>query len=231
MSGGGTADPPPKLRSKTPVIAAQVGATLTVTVALSFLGVAGTMAGLVAGTLISQVSAFFYEQWVVRAHARARRHVAQYRARRVPGQAHGWDDYYRPPASRRRVSVPYRAMAATGIIVLVLSAATIIAVELAAARPLSAVVTRSAGSGTSFTGGTVDHDPAGLVPVPSRSATPRLSVSPVMSPVTQSPSAAPSPVVATPGPAVTVTASPTPDLPLPSPAAGSSLSPPAPISP
>ena len=93
VSGGGTADSPPKLRSKTPVIAAQVGATLTVTVALSFLGVAGTMAGLVAGTLISQVSAFWYEQWVRRAHARARRHVAQYRARRVPGQGDGWDDY------------------------------------------------------------------------------------------------------------------------------------------
>ena len=211
VSGGGTTDPPPKLRSKTPVIAAQVGATLTVTVALSFLGVAGTMAGLVAGTLISQVSAFFYEQWVVRAHARARRHVAQYRARRVPGQADGWDDYYRPPASSRRVSVPYRAMAATGIIVLALSAATIIVVELAAAKPLSAVVTRSAGSGTSFTGGTVDHDPAGLVPSPSRSATSRASVSPVASPVTQSPSAAASPIVA-----VTVTPSPAPSSPLPS---------------
>ena len=161
MSGGGTADLPPKLRSKTPVIAAQVGATLTVTVALSFLGVAGTMAGLVAGTLISQVSAFWYEQWARRAHAQARRHVAQYRARRVPGQADGWDDYYRPPVPSRRVSVPYRAMAATGIIVLALSAATIVVVELAAARPLSAVVTRSAGSGTSFTGGTVDHDQIG----------------------------------------------------------------------
>src|ERR1019366_3232746 len=101
VSGGGTTDPPPKLRSKTPVIAAQAGATLTVTVALSFLGVAGTMAGLVAGTLISQVSAFWYEQWVRRVHARARRHVAQYRARRVPGQSDGWDDYYRPPASSR----------------------------------------------------------------------------------------------------------------------------------
>ena len=205
-----------RLRSKTPVIAAQVGATLTVTVAMSFLGVAGTMTGLIAGTVISQVSAFFYEQWVILAHHTAQRKMEQFRTAHREGIQPGSK---RPrPVPRYHLSIPYRTMAAGALAVLILSGAVLVTLELALGKPVSAVVTRSAGSGTSFDPGPARPAPSPAVTVPRSDTTsptyPAYTASPTPTVIptgTVSPTPAATPALRTaPSPTAPATVTPAP---------------------
>ena len=205
-----------RLRSKTPVIAAQVGATLTVTVAMSFLGVAGTMTGLIVGTVISQVSAFFYEQWVILAHHTAQRKMEQFRTAHREGIQPGSK---RPrPVPRYHLSIPYRTMAAGALAVLILSGAVLVTLELALGKPVSAVVTRSAGSGTSFDPGPARPAPSPAVTVPRSDTTsptyPAYTASPTPTVIptgTVSPTPAATPALRTaPSPTAPATVTPAP---------------------
>lgn len=196
-------------------ISASAGATVTSSVVCSYLplGTKGTLIGLAGGSIVSGIASALYKRWLTTAHKRLKD-----KGFRKPAEADIWDKYYRPKAAVKRFDIPWRSAAIIGGASLVLTAGGISVAEAFAGKPLSSVVTGSAGHGTTWSGSSQQQQQAPPVtpvytpsPSPSPVVTPSWSPTPSPSPSGYSPSPSPSPAVtATPSPADTDTPSPTP---------------------
>jgi hypothetical protein len=186
-----------------------VGATLTATIALSFLGTAGTLAGLALGAAMSAVLPTLYENLVRRSQHKAR--MLRERQRQARADASSAGDYEflftsGESASTPRLSIPWKRMGVAALAVFAICAITITVVEAIAGKPVSDVVTNTRGSGYTFSGGhSGPHDSGPQAPEQQNSTAPA------------SPSTTPSSV-----PSATVTPSVTPST---SPSASASAAP------
>jgi hypothetical protein len=171
-------------------ILGQIGATLTATLALSFLGTAGTLVGLALGSAMSAVLPTVYENLLRRSHHKAKLlRERQWQARTSASAAadHEFLNTSGEPATRPGISVPWKRIGIAALAVFAICAVTITIVEAIAGKPVSAVVTGTHGSGYTFSGGTSGagrSHPAGPghqhSPAPA-STTPAVSPSPAAS--------------------------------------------------
>jgi len=190
----------PKLTARAPALAAGALATVSATIALSFvphIGVATTYVTLALGSVATGGFSAMYEAWIRRGHAAARSAVS----RRKPGESqHAFEKRLLHetsvfPAVRNDGTrdVPWRTIGLTSAGVLAACVLVIVAVVALAGRPVSAI---------SNPGPALAH-PA--VPQPAQTVT----VTPTPTPTVTTPS--PSPTVTTATPTLTPTATPSPD--------------------
>src|SRR5260370_22880247 len=202
-----TSDPakPQTSRSPLPAIAAATGGTVLAAVLGSLVGIAGTVAGMAIGSLVSGTSSWWAERGIRRSAAIAAVRADAIRARgrplrpdedaavtRVFAAVH---DRARP---RRRWAAP-AALAAAALIG---CAVTVTLLEQAAGKPLSALVQGQPGHGTTLGGGdSGGPPPARPAPPPPPSTTPPPTPpasSATPRPATSPPAARPAPSPATP---------------------------------
>jgi hypothetical protein len=157
-------------------VAGQVLSTLTATFALSFLGTAGTLAGLTLGAALSAVLPVLYENALVLSHHRARQ--ALRRSRPVTERSY-YDTLYREPSPRP--AIPWKRLSLATLMLFAVSAAAVTGIEVLTGKPVSAVVTNTHGSGFTFSGG--NSNPA---PPPSSPSSPSPAVTTVSPSVTGS---------------------------------------------
>ena len=184
-------------------IVAQVAGTLTVTYALSYLGVAGTLTGLAAGSAISAVLPTVYENALRRSRHKAA--LLRERQRQAHASASRSGDYeflYKSgePSAGPGISIPWKRISIALAVLFISSAAVVTIFEAVAGKPVSSVVNNTRGSGYTFGGGSSRS----TSPPPSRSPSPAPSLTPVITPSTipsfTSPAVTPSPTPVTPAP-------------------------------
>jgi hypothetical protein len=183
------AEETPTLRSKMPAIVASAMAVAGTTFALSYLGLVGTMLGIVAGSLLTGSCTVLYERWIRRSRSAALKY-------REHMQEH----------DGRHRDIPWRTIAVTASVIAILAVAGLAVAYVLARRPVLQAVTGD-------TGPVRHHAPAtGGPPATSPSARPSasLSVSPSPSPspdpspsASLSPSPSPDPQEASPSASVT----------------------------
>jgi hypothetical protein len=192
------------VKDRVPAAVASSAAAVTVAWLSSFAGVAGTLAGIAAGTALTSVAVALYERWLRQANTAVAKRL------HARGVADPWERYYRPASSARRLDIPWKRAGVLAAVALAVSLASVLGAEALAHKPVSAIVTGQHGSGCSVCGGTVA--PAATTPPPAPTPTPTPTISPSPS-VTTSPSPSPSPSVTTtpsPSPSATTTPSPSP---------------------
>lgn len=216
-----------KFSSHVPAMAGATAATVAATLGTSFLGVAGTLTGVVAASLITGGGAWWVERWVRRGAAKAR---ALEEARRRKGRP------LRPEETQfiaavsneqqdrinRVKGIPWRLAGMSAGVVLLAATAVILFIELGTGKPVSAVVQGKPASGllTPVTpASTPASSPSATPAATTPSATPSPSVSPPASPSVSpgTPSATFSPTATTAPPSV---------IPATTPAVSPSLTPP-----
>lgn len=201
-------------RPKVSHVIGQVGATLTATFALSFLGTAGTLIGLALGAALSAVLPTVYENLLRRSHHKAK--LLRERQRQARASASQVGDYEflnksDEPATKPKISLPWKRMGVAALAVFAICAITVTIVETIAGKPVSAVVTNTHGSGYTFSGGSSGAN--GSTPVaPRRQHSPAPTGTPVMTPTPAPSSSAPVAVTPspTPTPSPSVSATPAP---------------------
>ena len=192
------ADKPTALREKLPALAAAAGASVCAAWVSSFAGIAGTLAGVAGGSLISGVAASLFERAIDKSHEAAKKRKEAWLRNRHPGPPADSDATMVIQAVRAR-DIPWKRAAVLGFCFLVVSLGSVLGAEAVAHKPVAAIVTGQPGHGCSLCGGVVDPvtpSPAPVVsPSPSPSATAVPSISPSPSPfaATVSPSPSPSP--------------------------------------
>ncbi|NKX92724.1 hypothetical protein HF995_05450 [Sanguibacter hominis ATCC BAA-789] len=203
-------------------ITASVLTALTSTVALSYLGVAGTLIGAAVAAILTAFANYLYTRSLVRTH-----YVVTTLAPRVvraPGETavlpalrggRAQDGSGRSPealmAPARRSRRPY---VATALVTFVLVIAAVTVVELGFGKPLSDVVRGNEGSGTTISGVRPQRGTPAEKPTPE--PTPEETPAPTDEP-TPEPTTSPEPTP-TPEPAPTDVPSPAPTTPAPTPA-------------
>jgi hypothetical protein len=184
------------LRKKLPPghVAAQVASTLVCAFAMSFLGTAGTLAGLATGSLLSSTVPVLIEHTAGRsakrlkeqrdhylkrgysenvAHAMAEADVKAENRPHVTWTSAGVTVAY--PRRRRKKSLIWTGV--TAVLVAAVSLAGLTVVEAAAGKPASAIVQNKAGTGTTLGG--YSYTPPSPSPSPSTSSfSPAVSISP-----------------------------------------------------
>lgn len=204
------------LREKLPPahVAAQVAGTLMCTTLLSFLGTAGTIAGLATGAALSATLPTVIEHVTVQSAAAARARYRKYRKRGLtPDQAVKAAraetvtmKAYRPWSARRAYAVAAIAVLVTfGV-----SALALTGIEKVAGKPVADIVRGKAGHGTTLTGTTPVTSPPAPSYTPSYAPSPTPTPSATSSPsptatATASASASSSATATTPMPTQTVT--------------------------
>ena len=204
------------LRDKIPAIVAAAAATVTAAILGSFLGTAGTLAGMALASLVSGTLTHLFQQGILRSRSTARARLERYKKSHLQGviSQGEYERLYRPREQPR----PFRwkTAALLSAVVLVVSLGVVTTVEFLARKPLSDVVQGRRGSGLSVTGGGSQQQPQ-LPATPSPSYVPTPSVEPSASiSATETPSSSPSPSASSssspgpsPGPGATVSPSPT----------------------
>jgi hypothetical protein len=217
------------LRKKLPPlhVAAQVASTLVCAFAMSFLGTAGTLAGLATGSLLSSTVPTLIEHTAGRSAKHARERYLHYRHRGLsPEAAHTAVIMERQVQAARRG--PRRKLllwtGVTAVLVAGLSLFALTSIEAAAGKPASAIVQGRTGSGTTLGGSSYTPPPS---PVPSYSPgfTPTVSYSPGFTPTVSYTTAAASTGIS-PSALPSLSSSPSPSLgPSPSPSTSPSQTP------
>jgi hypothetical protein len=194
---------------------AATAATVAATLGTSFLGVAGTLTGVVAASLITGGGAWWFERWLRRWTAKTRA-LAEARRRKGrplrPEETHfiaAVSNEQQDQTNRVR-GIPWRLAGASAGVVLLAAVAVILFIELGTGKPVSAVVQGKPASGllapvsTPEPSQTFTPAPKSTPAAKSPSATPSPSVSPSASPSVSpgTPSATPSPAVTTAPPSV-----------------------------
>jgi len=198
-------DEPETFRHHLPTLAAASAGTVLAAVLGSFLGVAGTMAGMAAGSAISGTVAWFGDRFLRRSAqvAKAKRDAA--RSKRAPLTEQEETSVIEAVRSSpwRPRGMSWRRAAGYGAAAMLIAAVTVTAAEAVIGKPVADVVRHQPGSGLSFGGGGPASSPA---------SSPEPSVTP---------SASPDPTDSQPSPSVTPAGSSAPVLP---PSAGVSAS-------
>jgi hypothetical protein len=200
-------------------VAAQVASTLVCAFAMSFLGTAGTLAGLATGSLLSSTVPTLIEHTAGRSAKRTRERYLHYRSKGLsPETAHRLATGQMKPALTRKDGRRHRNRrlkwtAVTAALVAAVSLAGLTSIEAAAGKPASAIVQGRTGSGTTLGGSS--YTPPSPVPSYSPSFTPTVSYTTAAASPSISPSALPS-----------LSSSPSPSLsPSPSPSTSPSQTP------
>jgi hypothetical protein len=180
------------------LLAAAIGAA-GASVGLSYFGVAGTLIGLVAGTLITGALAWWAERLIRRASARAKA-LAEARKRKGAPLSEGETALIARVTDaqhKHRYRLPWQAAALGAACVLALASVIVLVIALSAGRPVAAIVrgpARTAPPSHAVT--TPPASPAPTTAASSASSTPPPSPSPSPSPsasiTTSSPSPSPS---------------------------------------
>jgi len=195
---------PPRFTQHIPALAASAGGTLVLAVAASYLGPLGTVGGMVAGSMVSGTAAWWIERALRRSADLAKAKAKAVRARGGrPLTAHETQVITAivHKRHRRRNWKPLAGIAAGALII---AAGTITMWEIAAGRPVAAIVTHRQGHGLTLRGGTTT--------APQR-ATPSLPPTPTPTPSltadAPSPAPVPTPTMAATGPVISPSAVPT----------------------
>jgi hypothetical protein len=205
-------------RQQLPLIAASATATVLATVCGSFLGPKGTLAGMGIGTAFTGTATWWIERWYRLAAAKA----AMVRRRGRPLTPK--EETQLMKVARRRNWWMYAGVAAGGLLT---TAALVTVVEVAAGKPVSAIVKGQPGSGVTLGGGS---DTPSSPPARKHRHHRHWRVTPSASPVSTSPTAvipAVSSTPAAPTPSESVSPSPSPSGPAPSVSSSPAVSAPA----
>ena len=187
---------PPRFTQHIPALAASAGGTLILAVAASYLGPLGTVGGMAAGSIVSGTAAWWIERALRRSADLAKAKAKAVRARGGrPLTAHETQVITAIVHKRHRHRnwTPLAGIAAGALII---AAGTITMWEIAAARPVAAIVQHRPGHGLTI-GGQVGP------PVPR--AAPATSPAPTPSPDPTATTGSPTP---SPGPSVLMTGAP-----------------------
>jgi hypothetical protein len=207
-------------RGHVPTLVATAGGTVAAAFVGGLLGAAGTVIGLLLGSLISGTAAWWIDLALRRTADLARQKAAFTRRHRRAPRPDETAVMQAVAARRQRLSP--RLIGLIGALGFIAAVAALTVIELGAGKPVSAIVQDKPGSGLTFSGDTTTRDTPS--PSPSYSATvPAIPVTPSSPVVTVSPSASttvPSPV---PDPVSSVTSPPS-SVPVSSPAVSASSS-------
>lgn len=204
---------PEKFTAHLPAVLAATAATVLASLGTSFLGWAGTLAGVITASLVTGGGAWWAERWLRRSTARAR---ALTEARRRKGRPLSPDETSYIAAitdereKRRHRGIPWKLAGMSAAAVLAGTTAVIAFIELGTGKPVSAVVQGHPGHGLVV--------PVVQSSVPEPAATPSATLTPSQGP----PSSAPPPS-ATPSPPATSPATTPPPSPPASPTAPASV--------
>jgi hypothetical protein len=190
------------------LIAAALGAVGT-SIGLSYFGVAGTLAGLTVGTILTGAVAWWAERLIRRASARAKALAEARRRKGAPLSATETSliQAVSDEQHKRRYRPPWQAVALGLASVFAVAGALLVVIALSAGRPVGAIVRPPAAVHTH----THTPPPSSPTPGPSRSSSTTFSTPP------PSPSPSPSPDL-TPDPSPSVaTLSPSPSATPPAP--------------
>jgi hypothetical protein len=193
-----------KFSSHLPAVLASTTATIFATFGLSFLGVAGTLIGLVGGSFVTGAGAWWFERWYrrVTAVAKAKREAMRRRGRPLTSTETQMIERITDAKQPRVRGFPWKLASMCAGAALVIVAAVVVFIELGTGKPVSAVVQNKPAHGL-------------FVPQPEPTVTiTHAPPTPVYSTLTPSPSTStstPATVPATtPAPATTVPVTPTP---------------------
>lgn len=192
--------PGEKLRISPVHVAASVGGTVAVSFIMSFLGNAGTLAGLVVGSMLSTTFPTVLEHFGAKGSSAVTRRYKQLRARDIPAQT-AMIMARREEADRHRRLFRWQPLALTGGLVLILGAGAITVAEASAGKPVSDIVQGKPGHGYTFHTDPVYTPPptptAPLTTIPASSTPAPSSTTPSPSPDV-SPDGTPPPVLPSP---------------------------------
>jgi len=194
---------PPRFTQHIPALAASAGGTVLAAVAASYLGPLGTLGGMVAGSFITGAGAWWIERIIRRSGdlAREKAKAARRHGRPLTDRETMVIAAQVRLNHRRRNWKPLAGIAAGALII---AAGTITMWEIAAGRPVAAIVTHRQGHGLTLRGGTTT--------APQR-ATPSLPPTPTPTPSltadAPSPTPVPTPTMAVTGPVISPSAAPT----------------------
>jgi hypothetical protein len=180
-----------RFRDHAPAVAATAIMTIAVTVGTSYLGVAGTLAGLAAGSLISGAGAWWAEKAIRRSAAVT---AARARAARAKGRPLSDSEtrLIRQVHGSRQYGIGWGRIAALAAAGLLIALAAVTVTEHLAGKPVADLVTHRGGHGTTLGGSVTSPQPAPGRARPAVTETPAGTASPVI--VASPASAAPSPV-------------------------------------
>lgn len=203
---------PEKFTAHLPAVLAATAATVLASLGTSFLGWAGTLAGVITASLVTGGGAWWAERWLRRSTARAR---ALTEARRRKGRPLSPDETSYIAAitdereKRRHRGIPWKLAGMSAAAVLAGTTAVIAFIELGTGKPVSAVVQGHPGHGL-VVPVVQSPEPAASQATPSATLTPSQEPSP-SSPaasVTPSPPATPAATTPPPSPSASPTAPP-----------------------
>lgn len=204
--------------SHLPALLASTTATLVATFGLSFLGAGGTLAGLVGGSLVTGVGAWWFERWFRKtaAVARTRSDWMRRRGRPLTDTETQMIERIAEAKHPRIRGFPWRLASLGTAVILVATGAVIAVIELGTGKPVSAVVQSKHSHGLFVPQPAVTVTRTRPVftspPSPTVSFTPPPSSSPATLPATAPPATVPATVTvsSTPTPVMQPTASPAP---------------------
>jgi hypothetical protein len=197
------ADAPPRFTAHVPALAASAGGTVLAAVAASYLGPLGTIGGMLAGSILSGSAAWWIERALRRSTdlARAKAKAVRQRGGR-PLTEHETQVITAIVHDRHRHR-HWKPLAGIAAGALIIAAGTITMWEIAAGRPVAAIVQDKPGHGLTLQGGTTVPQRAAAAPSPTPTPSPSLTT------LTPSPAPTPTPTMAVTGPVISPSAFPT----------------------